>query len=149
MSDNWLQYVPKDPAYRPSPAAAEKALSLLSSFLPEAESVDSTFQDGVTFFHPGANWSGVQCPACGADAESWWGEALEQAAESELTNLQCVAVCCGAAVSLNDLKYLWPSAFGSYVLQAMNPDSKGLLPSQLAQLQAVLGCQLVEVPVHL
>ena len=74
---------------------------------------------------------------------------MEQAAEAEFNNLQCVAPCCSASVSLNGLKYLWPAAFGRYVLEAMNPNSKGLSPSQLNQLQGVLGCELVEVPVHL
>jgi hypothetical protein len=149
MSDNWLQYVPKDPTFRPTSAAAKSAQFLLSSFLPEAESVDSKFEEKVSFFHPGANWSGVQCPSCGANAEPWWDEAMEQASEAEFNNLQCVAQCCGASVSLNGLRYLWPAAFGSYVLEAMNPDSKGLSPRELNQLQEVLGCELVEIPLHL
>lgn len=149
MSDHWLQYVPKDPTFRPSSAAAERAQLLLSSLLPEAESVDSKFEEKVSFFHPGANWSGVQCPSCGADAEPWWDEAMEQASEAEFNNLQCVAPCCGASVSLNGLRYLWPAAFGSYVLEAMNPNSRGLPAGKLAQLQAALGCELVEIPLHL
>jgi hypothetical protein len=33
MSDNWLQFVPRDPTYRPSREAAEATRLLLSSFL--------------------------------------------------------------------------------------------------------------------
>lgn len=149
MSDNWLQYIPKDPAFRPSSEAAESAQLLLASFLPEAESVDSTYEEEVSFFHPGENWSGVQCSSCGADAEPRWDESIDQASKAAFRNLQCVAACCGASVSLNGLKYLWPAAFGSYVLEAMNPNSKGLSPNQLNQLQGVLGCALVEIPLHI
>ncbi|MDO8769446.1 MAG: hypothetical protein Q7K57_12225 [Burkholderiaceae bacterium] len=149
MSDNWLQYVPRDPTFRPRSAAAECAQLLLSSLLPEAESIDSKFEDAVCFFHPGANWSGVQCPSCGADAEPWWDEAMERASEDKFNKLQCEAPCCGASISLNGLRYVWPAAFGSYVLEAMNPKSKGLLPSEINQLEGVVGCELVEIPVHL
>jgi hypothetical protein len=149
MSDNWLQFVPRDPTYRPSREAAEATRLLLSSFLPEAEYVTSQFEENTMFFHPGANWSGVLCSACGADATPWWGEAMEKAAVAHFRKLQCMAPCCGASVSLNGLKYLWPAAFGSYVLKAMNPNSKGLSRSQLVQLQSVLGCELVEIPQHL
>lgn len=149
MSDNWLQYVPKDPTFRPSFAAAESAQFLLSSLLPEAVSIESKFEEKVSFFHPGANWSGVQCPSCGVDAEPWWDEAVGHASEADFKDLHCVAPCCGATISLNGLRYLWPAAFGSYVLEAMNPNSMGLAASQFNQLQDVLGCELVEIPLHL
>jgi len=126
MSDNWLQYIPKKPQFRPSAQAAAEAESLLSLFMPEAETVEAKFMSGVSFFHPGGNWSGVHCPACGADAEAWWNEAMEAAAKSQFKNLRCVAVCCNATVSLNGLKYLWPAAFGSFVLEAMNPNLRNL-----------------------
>lgn len=149
MSDNWLQYVPKDPSFRPSSEAAERAQRLLSALLPDSDSVESRFEERVSFFHPGANWSGVRCAACGADAEPWWGDAMDRACESGFRNLICMAPCCGACVSLNGLRYLWPAAFGSYVIEATNPNSVGLTPSQLHQLQGVLGCELVEIPLHL
>ncbi|TAK90387.1 MAG: hypothetical protein EPO06_08910 [Burkholderiaceae bacterium] len=149
MSDNWLQYVPKVPTFRPTQEASAKAQSLLSVLLPDAESVESTFQEEVVFFHPGGNWSGVQCPVCGADAEPWWSGAMENAAKSGFSSLQCVAPCCGSSVSLAGLRYVWPAGFGSYVLEAMNPNSRGLSADQLAQLEAVLGCQLHEIPLHI
>lgn len=149
MSDNWLQYVPKEPTFRPSSDAAKRARQLLTAYLPNAEEVNTRLLKKITLFHPGSNWSGVLCPACGADAESWWDEAMEQASETDFKNMQCVARCCCSNFALNDLNYLWPTAFGSFVLEAMNPNSKGLSQSQLADLQAVLGCELFEIPLHL
>lgn len=149
MSDNWLQYVPKEHTFRPTPQAAEQAKSLLASFVPEAEKVECNFPAGVTLFHPGSNWSGVQCPNCGADAESWWSDATDEAAEAGFKSLEVEACCCLVTVSLNHMHYGWPTAFGSFVLEAMNPNIKGLSGEQLSQLEAVLGCQLHEVPLHL
>ncbi|MFZ6818535.1 hypothetical protein [Undibacterium sp. Ji22W] len=121
MSDNWLQYVPKDPSFQPSPSAAATAELLLRAWLPELESVESKFHEEVTFFKGGANFSGSHCPACEANTESWWADAIEAAAQTGFTNLNCVASCCGASVSLNELKYDWPAGFASYSLAAMNP----------------------------
>lgn len=149
MSDNWLQYVPKSPTFRPTEEAAAQALSLLYALLPDAESVESILQKEVSFFDAGGNWSGVQCSACGTDAEPWWSDAMSEAAKSGFSSLQCVAPCCGASVSLNDLRYLWPAGFGSYVIEAMNPNSTGLSAAQLAQLEAILGCELQEIPLHI
>lgn len=149
MSDSWLQYIPKEPEFRPSVAAAAEAAAKLAAFFPEAASVKSEFKDAVTFFHPGGNWSGVQCPVCGSDAEAWWGDAMERAEQGQFLNLVCVAPCCGSTVSLNQLKYIWPAAFGSYVLEAMNPNAEGLPLAQMEQLEAILDCELVEIPLHL
>jgi hypothetical protein len=149
MSDSWLQYIPKSPTFRPSEAADGKARTLISAFLPGADSVESTFHGKVTFFHPGGNWSGVQCPACGTDAEPWWGEAMEAAADSSFSSLECVAPCCDAQVSLNEMNYGWPTGFASYVVEAMNPNSKGLSSSQLVELEAELGCELREIALHI
>jgi hypothetical protein len=74
---------------------------------------------------------------------------MEAAEESQFNNLNCLAACCNATLSLNGLRYVWPAAFGSFVLEAMNPNVKSLPQAQLEQLQAVLGCELVEIPLHL
>jgi hypothetical protein len=149
MSDNWLQYVPREHTFKPSHEAAERAKSLLASFAPEAEEVVCSYPKGVTLFHPGCNWSGVQCPSCGAEAESWWSDATDREAEEGFKSLDIKAPCCDATVSLNRMRYGWPTAFGSFVLEAMNPNIKGLSGEQLSQLEAALGCQLHEVPLHL
>ena len=107
------------------------------------------FSERVKFIDPGANWSGVHCPSCGADAESWWAEAISHASESDFESLEIKTPCCNATVSLNELRYVWPAAFGSFVLEAMNPNAKGLSSTQLAQLAGVVGCTLREIPVHL
>ena len=149
MSDNWLRYVPTDPHFRPEPASVTAAELLLRSFAPQAESVGSELYESVIFIHPGSNWSGVACSACGIDAEPWWEEAMSSAAEARFVSLNTVAPCCGATVSLNELGYRWPAAFGCFVLEAMNPNIKGLSRHQVEQLAMTLGSAVREIPVHL
>jgi len=149
MSDNWLQFVPNDPEYQPSPEAAERARVLLAAFTPQADTVSVEFKESVQFFHPGSNWSGVECSACGADAESWWNSAMESAYESGFRSLLTTAACCGARLSLNDLRYPWAAAFGRFVLEAMNPNVRDLPPAEEEQLRAALGCDLRKVWVHI
>src|SRR5262249_53337497 len=149
MSDNWLRYAPTDPWFQPTAAAAAKAEALLSAFLPQSEEVTPKFFGGVQFVDPGQNWSGVLCPSCGADAESWWSQAVSEAADGGFLSLHVLTPCCGQRVSLNDLRYVWPAAFSSFVLDAMNPNSKGLHPGQLQQLEHALGCSVREIAQHL
>ena len=144
MSDTYFRYVPVDPAFKPTAVAAAQAVALLRSHL-HAESVASRFAEAVEFVDAGGNWEGVLCPACGSDAEGWWADAMSQAAETQFESLQVRAGCCGALVSLNELRYGWPVAFGSFILEAANPSSQGLLPEQLEQLGAVLGCAVREI----
>lgn len=149
MSDNWLQFVPSDPTFEPSADAAEAARTLLASFVPRADEVKAEFKPRVEFFHPGANWCGVRCPACGADVEVWWNEAMSAAFENAFSDLTVSTPCCKATTSLNKLSYVWPAAFGKFVLEAMNPGVKDLTPNQERQLAQRLGSDLRKVWVHL
>jgi hypothetical protein len=149
MSDNWLQLIPNDPLFRPTPENAEHARRLLASFVPDADEVSSELKPGIEFFDPGGNWSGVECPVCGVDAEEWWAEAMDSAHAGGFSNLLCVAGCCGAEVSLNEMRYLWPAAFGSFALVAMNPDIRSLSVAQQDQIEKQLGCALRAVWTHL
>jgi hypothetical protein len=149
MSDNWLQFIPTDPNFQPSLESAERARALLATYLPRAQDVRASFKDAVEFFHPGGNWSGVECPACGADAEPWWQLAMAQASQTGFASLNVQAPCCAAQVSLNELRYIWPAAFGRFMLQAMNPGVEDLEPVQGARLTETLGHSLRKVWVHL
>lgn len=149
MSDNWIQFIPANPNYLPSIPAAEIAKALLASFVPDADEVVFKFTDNVEFIHPGGNWSGVKCPACGADAEPWWKGTMNAAYKTRFSNLEVTAACCGASVSLNELDYLWPAGFAKFVLEAMNPNVKDLTPDQTGQLSKCLGCDLRRIWVHI
>lgn len=149
MSDNWLQLVPYDPEYQPSIDVAEKARSLFESFVPDAEKVIFSIKDSTEFFHPMANWSGVECPICGADLESWWGLEMQERSTSNYQNLVVTSPCCGSPVSLNELRYRWPAGFGRFVLEAMNPNIRDLTPSQENALSQSACCSLRKIWVHI
>jgi len=49
------------------------------------------------------------------------------------------APCCGVRVSLNDLRYAWPAAFGCFVIEAVNSSVNDLTAEQMGELQKVIG----------
>jgi hypothetical protein len=130
MSDHWIQFVPADPRAQPTMEAGERAVQLLRSYAPEADEVTAEFKEHTVFFYPGENWEGVRCPACGADAEPWWGDAIRRAESESFGDLSLQTPCCGSHTSLNDLHYVWPAAFGRFVLEAMNANLGETTPEQ-------------------
>jgi hypothetical protein len=121
VSDNWLHYVPRDPNWQPAREAAESAASRLREIAPQSDEIECQFHDQIEIIHPYSNWSGVHCPACGADLDDWWHDQLTTAYDGKSWTLQATTPCCGATTSLNDLDFDWPTAFGRFVLVAMNP----------------------------
>lgn len=73
---------------------------------------------------------------------------MDEASETEFRSLLIRSRCCGTTISLNDLDYDCPVGFARYVLEAMNPSSKGLSPSQLTTLGTTLGCAVREIAAH-
>jgi hypothetical protein len=149
MSDDWLRLIPTEPEYQPTTAAAERARELLVTFVPDARQVAVAFKPTVQFFHPGLNWSGVRCSACGADAQNWWEPAMTAAAEHAFSNLRVKAACCATELSLNDLCYPWAAGFARFVIEMMNPNISALTADELELLGVTLGCELRTIWVHL
>jgi len=149
MSDSILRYVPENPFWQPTTADAEKAVSLLKSMAPQADMVEATFEENVVFYDPGENWSGIKCNACGADAEPWWDEPMNTAFAGNFQNLDITAPCCGAHTSLNDLDYVWPSAFGRFILEAVNPNMGDPTEEQDREIARCLGAPLRKIWVRL
>ena len=74
---------------------------------------------------------------------------MSAAAGSGFSSLTTQAPCCGAVVQLNQLDYVWPVAFGRFVLEALNPNTADLAPDQLARISRTLGTSLVTVHAHI
>lgn len=122
---------------------------LFASFVPDADEVTFNFKEQTEFFHPMANWSGVECPSCGADAEPWWYDAMQERSETNFEDLVVTAPCCGSCASLNELRYVWPAAFGRFVLEALNPNVRDLSPDQERALSQLIGCGIRKIWVHI
>jgi hypothetical protein len=149
MSDNWLFFVPADPGWRPRQDDAELALGFLRNVLLSADEFAAHYYEKPTLVHPFANWSGVSCPSCGADAEEAWYEGLEKLdSMCALDELNIVVGCCGVRTSLNDFAFGWPTAFGRFALEIMNP-ARDTSPTEERDLSGILGCDLRKVWRHL
>ena len=149
MSDNWITLIPTDPNLQPTAESAERARTLLTSFVPRAQEIELEFTDNPQFIGPCGNWEGVACPACGANAEPWWSDAVGRAYVTGFTDLSVTAPCCNARLSLNDLNYIPPAGFARFVLSAQNPYVEDLSPPQMQQLETCLGCRLRRIWAHI
>jgi hypothetical protein len=152
MSDTWVRFIPTDREYVPTPEAQARAVELLLSFAPDADEVEANASEEIQFIDCGGNWMGVACPECGSDAEPWFADALNRAFDpSRFHDLMVVAPCCGAKVSLDQLKFGWPVGFARFVLEARNPRlaSADLNAPQHLALEKALGCSLQIIWRHL
>lgn len=149
MSDNYLHLVPCDPRWQPDAAAAEKAVEITRRLFPQAEHVSVEYREDVTFFDAGVNTQSIHCAFCGSDLEAWWGGAMDEAAASDFADLAVETPCCGKSTSLNDLRYVWPAAFGICALTVVNPTATSLGGDQLQGIEQAIGSSLRVVWQHL
>jgi len=98
-----LRIIPTDPFWLPSPAAFEAIGGTLRR------------HPSIAFVEPGAPFTAIGCPACGAAiAERWWRERMDagyDAAREAYEVLTVAPPCCERLVSLNDLAYEPPAGF--------------------------------------
>lgn len=142
MSDNWLLLVPADPTFQPAEAAANAACDMFRSFVPQAEDVSIRFSENIIFFDPGANFERVSCPRCKSEVTDWWADAMDVAAASDFSDLLATTPCCQTKISLDELSYEAPAAFGRFALSALNPNIAELAELQRVELSSQLGCGL-------
>ena len=145
MSDNLMSFVPHDRHFVPDVSARERAVDMLRAFAPSADEICDNVSEEVEFIDCGGNWSGVRCSSCGANAEPWFGEELNRCyKQSHFRNLDAVAACCGAAVSLDTLNFGWPVGFSRFVLEARNPrlSNSELLREVHRTLEQTVACSL-------
>ena len=74
---------------------------------------------------------------------------MHRAVKQSFGDLVVETPCCGLQTSLNDLHYIWPAAFGRFVLEAMNPNIGDTTAEQERALSDALGLPLRKVLVHL
>lgn len=148
MADDFLRIIPTVPTFVPAAAAQAVALAQLRSAFPGADEVGASVEPTVIFVDAGANVERVACPRCANEfAEAWWLAAMDRAAVGGFVDLAVELPCCGGPVSLADLHYAWPQGFARFVLEVRNP-GRALAAEQLAQLGAILGCDLRVIRAH-
>jgi hypothetical protein len=145
MSDSYLILIPTDPEYVPEFSKQQKAQELFSSFVPEADEIHIEVSESIRFVHQGSNWEHVTCPNCQNELTvSQWQELMDEAYQSEFSNLMVQMSCCGSQGSLNDLIYEWPAGFARFSIVAMNPNADIDL-DQIQSLEQILGCKLRKI----
>jgi len=151
MSDDYLVVVTRDPSHVPTAEAQRRVADVLSRLAPNAE--DSTVQTSaeIQLFDCGENLERILCPRCCAEISTdWWHERLdddEKGAGFQLAPHELP--CCGGTVTLNELSYDWPQAFGRFRWEVMNPDIGDLSDADKSALEAAAGCELVVIRQHI
>lgn len=133
MSDHFLRFIPKDPAF----------------VLDQADEVSVEATESVQFVDAGSNFESLSCPLCTADLDiEWWTESMERAFVGKLPELGVETPCCNRRTSLNDLDYVWPQGFARFLLQATNANVSDLPDGLLADLERILSCELRVIRAH-
>jgi hypothetical protein len=150
MSDDVILIIPRDPTYVPTLQVQRRIVELLAQWAPGAEHITAETSEEIRFFDCGENFQRIGCPKCTAeiDLEWWHGRMNDDAQEGRFRLAHYRVPCCGASLTLNDLEYDWPQAFGRFRWEVRNPDRGELTKSNRMDLEVVAGVPLVFVRQH-
>ncbi len=160
MSDDVLKIIPADSRFIPSSNTHDRAVTLLEEMLPDGEMCEAKSFETLQFIDAGENHEAVICPACGArlalnsfqendPAMDWWFETQDAMQNLPIETIQTTMRCCNAVVPLTSVHFDWPAGFAHFELCIWNPNiDRNLNDSEMAKLEAVLGCKLRQVRAH-
>ena len=150
MSDHSVTLVSVDPHYVPRPEQVMRAEALAWSLFPQADAVSPQLSDGIRLFDAGSNFESITCPGCGAQMElDWWQAAMDADYNGNGFQLQPRSMpCCNRSYTLDQLKYDWPQAFGTFGLELRNPNVGSLPAHAVAVLETALGTSLKVIYAH-
>jgi hypothetical protein len=138
-----MVFIPTDPAFQPTRAAADEAVKLFQSIAPQAHEIEAVFFDDIEFHHSFQNWDGVECTACGADLQDWFFGMFPKVDPSDrAAGLPVTTPCCGLKTSMNDLDFGWGAGFARFALEVLRPGFRDTSEDQDRALAACLGCNL-------
>jgi hypothetical protein len=146
VSDSYLQPIPDDPEYVPTPEQIERAVALLRSAYPDEPEI--TVADDIELAHPMENMGAIACPGCREElTEEWWWEAHDRAMATKYHDLSVTTPCCGLQTSLNDLQYEGTLGFYRFCIEYQNPERDPSTEIGLG-LEGLLGCSLRKIWVY-
>lgn len=159
MSETVLKIIPIDQDYVPSPAQQANALARLRELVPFGMH-EARVYDDLTFIDQGEYCEAVLCPSCagrvavdpcsGSDlARDWYYGLIETiTAEAPARTCKTTTPCCGTSVSFTTLRFHFPAGFACFELSVTDPctadERTDLTSQQLAELETVLGCKLMQ-----
>jgi len=128
-----------------------RVVELLAQCAPDAEDITAETSEEVRFFDCGENFQQIGCPNCAAEIDlKWWHARMDDDVEEGSFRLaRSVLPCCGTSVTLNDLEYVWPQAFGRFRWAVRNPNRGELTGANKTELELAAGILLTFVRQHL
>lgn len=154
MSDDYIRLIPTDASWQPGAEGAAAATTYVGGLFggvgDRADEIVSTYYDAVTFIDAGENTSRAWCPACGSEIDLDWMFGILGEWYPQLADLDCTAPCCGAVVSLNELKYDWPMGFARFEITVLNGSraTYRLDAEELERVGVLLGHPVRQVLAH-
>ena len=154
MSDNWIRLIPTDALWEPKRSSVDRAVAYVVGLYAgpgdSADEVTAEFYDGVALIDSGVNTSSFTCRVCSSVTDVTWAFEVVNERSSDLTDLDVVLPCCGAASNLNDLAYDWPLGFARFEIGVLNGTRARyeLDGSELRQVGQLLGHPVRQVLAH-
>jgi hypothetical protein len=151
LSEFSFKLIPTVSGYLPEAPARADAFEQFTKMVAGARAVQAEVYDHIEFVSAMSNFETVSCPTCGALLEQiWWVAAVDRAYyNNQFTDLHVTVPCCGGNASLNDLEYRFPQGFARFILTALEPPMSNLDAGQVHVLEAILGCTLRRIWVHI
>jgi hypothetical protein len=144
MSDRYLILIAEDPKFEPDEEQLELAREFLEEIAGESDATEVTHSGELKFFDCGEDFEEVQCPRCGRELFiDWWQERMDEAVRGERIQLKKLTMpCCDGKATLHELRYDMPQGFGTFSIQAMNPEINELDEDAQGELEQIVGTKL-------
>ncbi|WP_262286770.1 hypothetical protein [Micromonospora sp. MA102] len=161
MSDLYLRVIPTDPEWQPTSEAAARAAKYIADLFAgpgnHVEVVEPVFHERITLIDGGEYMEEVFCPRCDAAIGlDWFWDLLiarnggRRVGEPTIDDLGVTVPCCGAALTLLQLRFEAPVGFARFEVSAMNWTRRvwDLSDGELAAAGDILGHPLTQVHAH-
>ena len=151
MSDDYIVLVPRDPKFVASSDAQKRVAAILRQLAPSADNIEPEVSEAIRFHDAGSNFESISCPRCAAEISiDWWQERMDDDSVEEGFRLERYpAPCCDAPLTLNELEYKSPQAFGRSSWTVRNANIGELDEMAHKKLEAAAGTPLVAIYQHL
>lgn len=125
MSDFYTSAIPTDVNWQPASEAAVGAEAYVRRVFPDpndvGQEVSVTFYDRVNAVDAGENVIQISCPCCDRDIPIDWYANLIEETGGKFDTLDVTVPCCDALVSLDTLRFDWPTGFARFEIAVRNP----------------------------
>ncbi|MFE9960482.1 hypothetical protein [Micromonospora sp. NPDC005299] len=161
MSDLYIRVIPTDPEWQPTSEAAARAAKYIADLFAgpgdHVEVVEPVFHERITLIDGGEYMEDVFCPRCDAAIGlDWFWDLLiarnggRRVGEPSIDDLGVTVPCCGAALTLPQLRFEAPVGFARFEVSAMNWTRRvwDLSDEELAAAGDILGHPVTQVHAH-